>query len=202
MTDLDAALAATSPATETARTVVSSDRPCRRHQWYRVGGPPDEPWDDNVYYRCRCGAIRDDTRSRRGRSSRRLGGDQERRIERVYGPRKVGEYGDAIDLLGRDFAWQSKATRDPMPEWLRVIDEPVSHMPTSLVALSAAAMLPILGSRHPLVIQSWVRNGLPTRDRIWVRGEDWRALHGGAWNAWLVMSGEHFLAVHGRDEPT
>lgn len=143
--------------------------------------------------------LADDTRSRRGRSSARLGKDQERRIERVYGPRKVGEYGDAVDLLGRDFAWQSKATRGAMPLWLAAVDEPVLHEPPTIVVLSVVAMLPLLGGRHPLVIQSWVRHGVPTRDRIWVRGDHWAALHGGAWNAWIVMSGEHFLRVHGSD---
>lgn len=28
------------------------------HAWYRVGGPPDEPWDDNVYDKCACGQTR------------------------------------------------------------------------------------------------------------------------------------------------
>lgn len=26
-----------------------------RHNWIRVGGPPDEPWDSNVYLACACG---------------------------------------------------------------------------------------------------------------------------------------------------
>ena len=26
-----------------------------RHSWERVGGPPNEPWDSNVYLACSCG---------------------------------------------------------------------------------------------------------------------------------------------------
>lgn len=152
--------------------------------------------------RCiRCGAIRDDARSRRGRSSARLGKDQERRIERVYGPRKVGELGDAIDLLGRDFAWQSKASRSRIPDWMAAVHEPVAHNLPAMEAGAVAAMVPILGTRYPLVIRSWVRHGVPTIDRIWVRADHWRLLHGtGEVQGWTVMSGDHFLAIHGRDE--
>jgi len=201
MTDLDTALAATSPAPETARSVVRSDRKCRPHQWGLWKATKEGVVVQEEVICLRCWTPKDPVRSRRGKSSRRLGADQERRIERVYGPRKVGEYGDAIDLLGRDFAWQSKATRDPMPRWLEAIDEPVLRLQTDIVRASVAAMLPILGSRYPLVIQSWVRNGTPTRDRIWVAGIHWQHLHGVAPDAgWLVMSGEHFLAIHGRDE--
>lgn len=196
MTSLDDALAGTAPAPESARTVVRSNRPCGRHQWIQRALVDD---GYGMFACLVCGTPKDDTRSRRGKSADRLGKDQERRIERVYGPRKVGEYGDAIDLLGRDFAWQSKATRTAMPLWLAAIDEPVLHEPPVIVVVSVSAMLPILGARYPLVIQSWVRHGTPTRDRIWVRGDHWRTLHGGAWNAWLVMSGECFLRIHGRD---
>lgn len=197
----DALLAEHPPEPGSAVSLVAPVRKCRRHEWYTeaatvvVNGEPIPPRTWCI----RCGTHRDDTRSRLGKSSSRLGKDQERRIERVYGPRKVGEYGDAIDLLGRDFAWQSKATRSAMPAWLAAVDEPLERLPPAIVLVSARAMVPILGTRYPLVIQSWVRHGVPTRDRIWVRGEVWSALHGGAWRGWLVMSGEHFLRVHGSD---
>ena len=150
----------------------------------------------------------DPDRSRLGKSARRFGIEQERRIERVYGPRKVGEFGDAIDLIGRDFAWQSKATRAAPPAWLAAITTPVLRLPTSLVVGCALAMMPITGTRHPLVIQSFVRRdgpkGTQTRDWIWVYGAHWWALHAADGDpapvSWLVMSGAHFLAVHGRDE--
>lgn len=155
---------------------------------------------------CPCGAHRDLTAPRRGRSARRFGIDQERRIERVYGPRKVGEFGDAIDLLGRDFAWQSKATRDDPPAWMLSVSDPVLREPTALVLDCASAMAPIIDGRFPLVIQTFVRRDGPkgeqTRDWIWVRAADWVGLHGGPPSGpgqWLVLSGSTFLALHGRD---
>ena len=155
-----------------------------------------------AWVRCdRCGIAKDDVRSRRGTSARRLGGDQERRIERVYGPRKVGEHGDAIDLLGRDFAWQSKATRQPPAAWLSGVDSAgLRFAAPALVRESVAAMLPLLAHRLPLVIVSHVHQGRETRDWIWVRADDWHRLHGGGVReGWLVMSGDWFLAVNGRD---
>ena len=184
--DLDALLATTHPEPVTSVSLV----PGRHvHSWTI----------------CPCGAVRDTDAPRRGRSARRLGGDTERRLERVYGPRKVGEFGDAIDLLGRDFAWQSKATRDPMPAWLASVDEPTIAKPSAVVVRAAAAMDPIRGHRLPLVVQTFVaRKG--TTDRIWVRAVDWWRLHGGLGlsipDAWVVMSGPSFLAINGIDEET
>jgi hypothetical protein len=34
---------------------MSIAAPHRRHNWYIVGGPPDEPMDSNMYYACDCG---------------------------------------------------------------------------------------------------------------------------------------------------
>jgi hypothetical protein len=184
--DLDRALALTTPEPVTSVSLVPG-----RHV--------------HVWSVCPCGAHRDLAAPRRGRSADRLGKDQERRIERVYGPRKIGEYGDSIDLLGRDFAWQSKATRSDPPEWLAAVDAPVLRHPTALVATAADAMRPILGTRMPLVIQSFVSHGRPTRDRIWVRAIDWWRMHGATKpheTAWIVMSGETFLEIHGTDEET
>lgn len=187
--DLDALLATTEPEQPTAVSLVAG-----RHT--------------HVWSVCTCGAHRDLEAPRRGRSARRLGGDTERRLERVYGPRKVGEYGDAIDLLGSWFAWQSKATRDDPPDWMIAVDQPVQRQPTELVVRCARAMAPISGDRAPLVIQTFVRRDGPkdqrTRDWIWVRTFDWGALHGwvdGPGHEWLVMSGDAFLAIHGMDRP-
>lgn len=183
--DLDALLATTQPEPVTSVSLV----PGRHvHSWTV----------------CPCGAVRDMDAPRRGRSARRLGGDTERRLERVYGPRKVGEFGDAIDLLGRDFAWQSKATRDPMPAWMAAVDDPTLRRPTALVVTAAEAMEPIRAHRSPLVIQSFIAPR-GTLDRIWVRGTDWWRLNGGPephQTAWMVMSGAAFLTIHGRDQET
>jgi hypothetical protein len=184
--DLDAALAATRPAPESARSLV----PGRHVHTWTV---------------CACGAHRDMAAPRRGKSARRLGSDQERRIEKLYGPTKVGEFGDAIDLLGRDFKWQSKATRSAPPAWLAAILG-MDYRPTpKLVTDAAAAMEPLHRELAPLVIVTHVQPK-GTRDWVWVRCRDWKALHGmphdrpEACVSWWVMSGAHFLTVHGRDE--
>lgn len=156
---------------------------------------------------CPCGAQRDLAAPRRGRSADRLGKDQERRIERVYGPRKVGEFGDAIDLLGRVWKWQSKSTRQPPSAWLRDVERPTGHVPPKLITDSERAMRSLRQDLRPLVIQSFVSQGRPATDRIWVRCEDWRGEHGyscglhpaGCWE-WLVMPGGWFLDINGRDE--
>lgn len=188
MTDLDTILDGTEPETVTSVSLVT--RP-HVHSWTV----------------CACGAHRDMDAPRRGRSARRFGIEQERRIERVYGPRKVGEFGDAIDLIGRWFVWQSKATHDEPPAWLASIVGPVHRMAPTFVPRCAEAMLPIADGRAPLVIQTFVRSDGPkdqrTRDWIWVRELDWMNLHGGLASGdtdWLVMRGATFLAIHGRDE--
>ena len=145
----------------------------------------------------------DPERARRGKSSARLGKDQERRIERVYGPRKVGEFGDAVDHLGRDFKWQAKATRKAPPAWLAAIDGPTwrGMIPQSVLR-PMAHMSGLGGTRRPLVIRSYVHQGLPTRDWIFVLAIDWLDLHGAApiELGYMVMSGSRFLDIHGRDE--
>lgn len=188
MTDLDALLATTAPEPVTAVSLVTG-----RHQ--------------HTWTVCTCGAQRDMEAPRRGRSARRFGIEQERRIERVYGPRKVGEFGDAIDLIGRDFSWQSKATHELPPAWMASLVGPTLRAPTSLVKSCAEAMAPIANGKAPLVIQTFVRRDGPkderTRDWVWVRALDWMHLHGGlcpSEDAWYVMDGRTFLAVHGRDE--
>jgi hypothetical protein len=141
-------------------------------------------------------------RSRRGKSADRLGKDNERRIERVYGPRKVGEYGDAVDHLGRDFKWQAKATRKHPPKWLAAITGPMwlPMLPKSILD-PMAHMTGIGGTRMPLMIRSYVHQGIPTRDWLFVVFWDWWRLHGGEGSpGYLVIPGADFLDVHGRDD--
>jgi hypothetical protein len=148
-----------------------------------------------------CGIFADDPRIRRGRSSGRLGKDQERRIERVYGPRKVGEFGDAVDHLGRDFKWQSKATRSLPPKWLAAITAPTWRAMVPRSILDPMAHMAGIGTpRIPLVIRSYVRQGVATRDWIFVVERYWTNLHGGSYPmGYLVIPGADFLAIHGRD---
>lgn len=153
----------------------------------------------------RCGVTIDETRARRGTSARRLGGDAERRIERLYGPRKIGERGDPVDHIGRVWRWQSKATRALPPLWLAAIAEP-----TPLGKLPASIEVPYWGmAGHyaellPVVIRSYVHVGARTRDWLFVH-------HGDAANElglpavpppfrWYVVPGDWFLDHFGRDE--
>jgi len=174
------------------RPGAAPPRKCKRHAWYGSSCS-------------RCGKDRDATASRRGRSSDRLGKDQERRIESVYGPRKVGEFRDAVDHLGRDFKWQAKSTRKAPPKWLAAISEPtfVEILPSSILD-PMAHMMGIGGIRFPLVIRSYVHQGVPTRDWLFVVASQWHRLHGKPPGhedfGYVVIPGASFLDIHGSDE--
>lgn len=143
----------------TPQTAWATPR-CKRHNW----GQNVLPGDPLDLIRCRrCHHVQDAARVRAGRSARRLGGDQERRIERVYGPMKVGERGDAVDHIGTICKWQSKATRTAPPGW---ISGPIARMDG------------LYGDRLPVLILSFVRPGVPVEDYVLMRGSDWLALHG------------------------
>lgn len=168
---------------------------CRRHRWIRG-------YFDEVEHCDRCGKWADPVKAKRGKSSSRLGKDQERRIERVYGPRKVGEYGDAVDHLGRDFKWQAKSSRGNPPAWLAAITEPtsVASLPQSILA-PMARMRSLGGTRSELLIRCYVRQGVPVRDWLFVTAWDWGELH--SWPTilgYVVIPGASFLDIHGRDE--
>ena len=118
-----------------------------------------EPWAVCV----RCGRLRDEVRARRGKSSRRLGHDGERRSERRYGWQKVGEFGGITDLAGTLAIVQQKTSRRaPPPAWQSIFR-----------ALEARA-----GGRIPLILLSFVKQGVDTEDFIVIRGRDWIQLHG------------------------
>lgn len=179
-------------------------KPCKHHHLLRRFVVTDFATHPVTgYSECgRCHARLDPTAARRGRSSDRLGKDQERRIERVYGPRKVGEYGDAVDHLGQDFKWQAKATRKEPPKWLAAITEPtwLAIVPKSVLD-PMAHMSGIGGMRRPLVIRSYVHQGVPTRDWLFLIWHDWYRLHGGDPHGYgyIVMPGSAFLELHGPD---
>lgn len=107
--------------------------------------------------------IRDELAARRGKSSRRLGGDGERRSEKRYGWRKVGEFGGIDDLVGTLAIVQQKTSRRAAPVAWKSI----------LTALEGRA-----AGRVPLLLLSFVAAGKDTEDFIVVRGRDWLALHG------------------------
>jgi hypothetical protein len=190
------------------------DLRCRRHRWVVTDGGGELP--TQIEQCANCDRLRERESSRRGRSSARLGKDQERRIERIYGPRKVGEYGDAVDHLGRDFKWQAKASRQDPPLWLAAIAAPTWRpiVPKS-IREPMAHMAGIGGMRRALVIRSYVHHGLPVRDWLFIVGLDWFRLHGtasipgfggfvipGGAYGYVVIPGAAFLEMHGRDEET
>ena len=99
----------------------------------------------------------------RGRSSARMGKDQERRAERRYGWEKVGELGGKADLVGRLAKVQQRSTRRRAPAMWR----------EAFAGLDA-----IPDGRVPLLLLSFVRQGVPVEDYVVVRGSDWLELHG------------------------
>lgn len=91
MTDIDAALAGTTPEPVTA-TTTATPRKCR-HEWYTA--VPSVP----PIVACRlCAVVRDDTRSRRGRNNRKRGNAAELDVARGVGGRKVGPLGHPWDV--------------------------------------------------------------------------------------------------------
>jgi hypothetical protein len=171
------------------RVVVLEREPrkCRRHVWGRGYSEQELPVVDGIAtlpdgstirsdsqvvllptpidkFICRrCGAVRDPIRAKRGKSSRRLGHDGERRSEKRYGWRKVGEYGGITDLEGTLAIVQQKTSRRAAPvAWKSIF-----------AALEARS-----GGRVPLILLSFVKAGVPSEDFVIVRGKDWLALHG------------------------
>lgn len=152
-----------------SETVVATPRKCRHIRTWRMFEPlPPEQQEPGQPLRgvsvCgSCGHRFDETRARRGKSSRRLGHDGERRSEKRYGWRKVGEFGGITDLEGSLAIVQQKTSRRAAPlAWKSIF-----------AALEARA-----GGRIPLILLSFVRAGVDTEDFIVIRGRDWLQLHG------------------------
>lgn len=143
------------PQAESARSVVRSDRPCRRHEWF--------PSVEHDYQCIRCGVVRDDTRSRRGKSARRRGNDYERDVAAVLGGVKVGHHGGPVDVQTPLLNVQVKV-RGAFPSWMT--DE--------------LAKLPRTGGRVPtLVVADTPGQGRRRRVLVVMALDDFRELHGG-----------------------
>lgn len=145
----------------------------------------------------------DPVKARRGKSARRLGTDQERRIERVYGPTKIGERGDPVDHIGRVWKWQAKATRAAPPLWLARITEPAQVSPVPLtVSIPWGRMEAHYLDRRPVVIRSYVHVGTRTRDWLFVGERDAQDYLGLPFErfGWWVIPGDWWLDHFGRDE--
>ena len=190
--DIRANLGSQRLAKETAR---------HRHRYTRL--LPAAIEDGDWRLSCACGHRQDVEATHRGRSSSRLGKDTERRIERQYGPRKVGEFGDAIDLLGKTWKWQAKATRSPVPRWVGKLDEWGPIDAKAWITDPIEHMEPLRRDLRPLLVRSWVRHGARTIDVIIVRSSDWAEEHGCPvpMGEFMAMTGEFFLDCNGRDEP-
>jgi hypothetical protein len=152
------------PFSKPSDVVVETPRKCRRHDWVKHYMYDNAGAAELVRTSCsRCPAVRDETRARRGKSSRRLGHDGERRSEKRYGWAKVGEFGGITDLQGTLAIVQQKTSRREAPKaWQSIFR-----------ALEARA-----GGRIPLILLSFVHQGNDTEDFIVIRGKDWLAMHG------------------------
>jgi len=140
---------------------------CRRHVW--LAGTVLTTADGvylargHVLARClRCGKVRDDATSRRGRTNRSRGNSIERDIGKQLGLRRVGQFGGPDDLSGEMFAAQVKsgnAFSERWWSWLKAV--PVNAGQTPLLVVTDA---PGPGHRRRAVVV--------------IEIGDWIALHG------------------------
>jgi hypothetical protein len=151
-----------------------------------------------------CYRVRDKTAEKRSRSAVRLGKDVERRLAKRFGWTKIGQLGDAVDLLGKTVKVQSKSTRDAAPGYFpgygikpladaKWASEPIDKMD------------PLYPDLWPVLAKSFVSPGVPTATWLVVRAEDWDK-HYGRWSPpnpnrlpYYVMSGDYWLDVAGMD---
>jgi hypothetical protein len=139
-------------------TIVQAitERKCRRHVW--ADTVIDYEGHTGLVSCFRCGKPKDEARSRRGKSSRRLGNDGERRSEKRYGFVKVGEFGGITDLQGKTTKVQQKTSRMAAPvKWKGIF----------------AQLEQVADGRMPAILLSFVRPGVPSDDYFIVRGRDW-----------------------------
>jgi hypothetical protein len=162
MTDLDELLKG-QPIAAPTLAGAPTERKCRRHRWTSADGGYDHGIRTFVMVCANCLTPKDEARSRRGKSSRRLGNDGERRSEKRYGWTKTGEFGGIDDLVGTLHVVQQKTTRAAPPlRWKGIF----------------ARLDERAAGRIPLILLSFVRAGVDTEDFVIVRGKDWLALHG------------------------
>jgi hypothetical protein len=107
MTDL-ADLPFNDPDWPPAPVVEREPRKCRRHRWFIDFSAVNLATEEGLpVTRCRsCGKAKDEAGSRRGRTSRNRGNAYEREVAEKLGGRRVGQYGDSVDV--------------DVPGWIRV----------------------------------------------------------------------------------
>jgi len=145
-------------------------RTCRRHEWAWIertvldvtdAGPV---YDPNAQQRChRCGRIKDEAVSRRGRTNRQRGNAQEREWCKRLGLTRVGHHGGIEDGRNEMFVGQSKSlATGRFPRWM---SDELDKLPRD------QARIPILGVLETPGI------GHKPRRLVVLDEADWIALH-------------------------
>jgi hypothetical protein len=89
--------------------VEREPRKCKRHQWVTVSTHWEERRADGLMYEvyrpgesktfcANCPAVRNEITSRRGKNSRNRGNAYERTVAAKLGGKRVGQYGDKVDV--------------------------------------------------------------------------------------------------------
>lgn len=139
-----------------AETCAASPLPrcARRHKW-------DTRGDGSGWYCRLCGVIRDEVRRRRNRGNKARGAAFERTVAKALGGRRTGPLGGRDDVVGENFAAQTKKTINFSVRQARAyLDDLARIYPT----------------RTALVIHAE-----PGKDReaiVVLRLSDWQAWHG------------------------
>lgn len=154
-----------------------------RHRWAVVDG-------QEVCGVCR--KVRDAVKAKRSRSSVRLGKDVERRLAKRFGWVKVGQHGDAVDLIGKFVKVQSKATRDPVPAYLGYVNGIAPIEAHDWVTKPLAKMDALYPHKWPVLALSFVHAGVPTTTFLIVRADDWSTFYP-AWAPPSNASATHFV---------
>lgn len=100
----------------TAANPAAVPRKCRRHEWMSFPIASGESWTSCL----RCGVIRDDAASRRGRNNRKRGNSEELTVARRVGGRKVGPLGHPWDVEMPGYA-RLQVRKYRTPQSLRAI---------------------------------------------------------------------------------
>ena len=110
---------------------------CRRHEWARVSLTPDD-----TPFCLRCGRLRDEAASSRGKRNRNRGNAIERAVGKQLGLKRVGQFGGATDLgeSSDPFAVSVKSGNGYFSEryWDQLKRQPVAAGQTALLVVTDA----------------------------------------------------------------
>ena len=143
-------------------------RKCRRHDWVLSEWMGDDSrvmeWRESCL---RCGRPKDAAVSRRSRNNRSRGNAVERRVAKLNGARRTGQFGGKDDVTGGLFAFQVKSRKGhAFPRWMS--DE-------------LDSLRPGIGSREPvLVVVEAFSERRPARALYIVDEATWLGLNGPA----------------------